>query len=256
MQEVIAVFQPGVRHLMAGQGLAGVHCGAAWWEVDTPDDYELHDAFKPVEPTNRTIRLPRPGPDRPSFASPCSSRYRWVPVACGQRSASAWRVTSATTGRADSHSKVSTCGEGLLSRPRPRRRAPDSTHALFGHLRRGARRGLIRNDRDLDLGSWPSRRAPAFRDRMLEHGYGVIENGHKLSVVHPGSAAVRGHGCASLPRRLGHHQQQRGPRPAFATVPEQARGNHRGATGGRAGGASACGPEGFLTAVYGDWRIP
>jgi hypothetical protein len=131
---------------------------------------------------------------------------------------------------------------------------------LLGCVRDGQ---LIRGDHDLDLGvmARDAGKLPALRERMLRHGFQVrIENSEKVSFVHPRHPrlfldldVVRPHprgwviiNADADPRRRFHYLF---PGPVFDRVaPARLAGQLDVTIPGDA--------EGFLTAVYGNWRVP
>ncbi len=122
---------------------------------------------------------------------------------------------------------------------------------------------FIRGDHDLDLGIPEAEfdRLPALREAMLGHGFRVrIESRYKLSFVHPRHPhllidldVIRPHrdgwaitNADSDPARLFHY---RFPQAVFA----DSRAMRLAGIGDVLVPAD---PEGFLTAVYGDWSRP
>lgn len=261
--------------LMAGEGLWPVFtAGLAWWEVDTPDDYErCTDAFKPVPADESDDPAP------PSAGSRIVSflrqprvpwRYRWVPVIA--RTAIRHPVRTAGYVRDYRAGQLSLEGLDLLVNgpsvlalvQREAHRAGLRPMLLWGTLLGAVRdEGFIRNDRDLDLGIMEaeSARLPAFREAMLEHGYRVrIENGDKLSVVHPGHPRLFVDVDVVHPFRDGWAITNSNAVPGRLFRYLFRNSVFEGTTAARLGDELdvllPAEPEGFLTAVYGDWRIP
>jgi hypothetical protein len=131
---------------------------------------------------------------------------------------------------------------------------------LLGQTRDGR---LLRNDDDLDLGvrSFEAPRLPALRDAMKAHGFRVrVEDQYKLSLVHPRHPRLfvdidvvhpwkEGWAITNAnadPRRVFRY---RFPRRVFAET-RLARFSDGMVV------RTPADPEGFLSAVYGDWRVP
>ena len=131
---------------------------------------------------------------------------------------------------------------------------------LLGCVRDG---GFITGDHDIDLGvmATDADRLPELRDRMQRFGFGVrIENDDKLSLVHPEHPNLyididvvksQRDGWAITMRdveswKLFHYHFQR---TVFADT-------KRWQFAHRLNVRVPADPDGFLTAVYGDWRVP
>jgi hypothetical protein len=130
---------------------------------------------------------------------------------------------------------------------------------LLGCTREG---GLIRGDHDLDLGVMATDAAhlPKFRDRMKRRGFGVrIENEHKLSLVHPRHPRLYIDIDVVSPHRGGwsitNPNADSGRRFRYH-FPAQVFADTKPASFAGLSVRVPHDPEGFLTAVYGDWRIP
>lgn len=262
--------------LMHGAGLWPVFtAGLPWWEVDTAADYARCDAEV------RQAGHPAPEPSRASGSAIARTRdlirYRRLP----------WRwawvpsvLRGAVTRPSRTAAMVRTFRAGGLSRPGldlavngmrilrtlldEARRSDLEVMLLWGTLLGCVRDGgLIRGDHDLDLGVMASdaHRLGILRDRMLRRGYRVrIEDSEKLSLVHPRHPqlfldldVVRPHprgwvivNANADPRRHFHYVF---PPAVFAT---RARARLAQTLDVTVPGDA----EGFLTAVYGDWRTP
>jgi choline kinase len=259
--------------LMAGTGLWPVFtAGMPWWEVDTAEDYaRCQAAFEGPDTTAarmtpgtwarirdlmRERRLPW--------------RLAWLPTV--MRSALSNPVQAAAHVRAFRGGALSRDGLDLAVNGLPflrllldeARQTDITVMLLWGTLLGCVRDGqLIRGDHDLDLGvmARDAGKLPALRERMLRHGFQVrIENSEKVSFVHPRHPrlfldldVVRPHprgwviiNADADPRRRFHYLF---PGPVFDRVaPARLAGQLDVTIPGDA--------EGFLTAVYGNWRVP
>ena len=259
--------------LMAGSGLWPVFtAGLPWWEVDTAEDYaRCRAAFEATEPGDNALapgtwtrirdlmrerRLPW--------------RLAWLPTV--MRSALANPVQAAAHVRAFRNGALSRDALDLAMNGLPFLRllieeAECSNVAvvlLWGTLLGCVRDGqLIRGDHDLDLGvmARDAGKLPALRERMLQRGFKVrIENSEKLSFVHPRHPRLfldldivrpdpRGWVIINAdadPRRRFHYVF---PHAVFDRL-------GRARLAGQLDVTVPGDPEGFLAAVYGDWRIP
>ena len=258
--------------LMQGRGLWPVYsAGLPWWEIDTPEDYaRCQEALSQAEAS--------PPPARSLAESMVSIlrdprvpwRFRVLPsvirLAAHEPRRAVRHVPSFLTGDLDLHGlDLMMSGPSLLELMlvechRAGLRPMLLWGTLLGCLRDG---GFIRGDHDLDLGilDAESSRLPALRAAMLRHGFRIRkEDPCKLSFVHPQHPrlyldldVVRPHrdgwvitNADADPSRLLHY---RFPHAVFA--------------GSRAMTLADVGevfvpadPEGFLTAVYGDWSQP
>ena len=262
--------------LMAGDGLWPVFtAGLPWWEVDTADDYaRCLAAFE---------RQPRPAAEAPR--RPSSAWLRARDITRHPRLPWRWEWLPAVMHEAAIHplrtaSHVRAYRKGTLSRDGldlavngirflrmlldDARRAGVEVMLLWGTLLGCVRDGsLIRGDQDLDLGVMARDAAGlgAVRDGMLARGFRVrIANDEKLSFVHPRHPrlfvdidVVRPH-----PRGWVIINADADPRRRFHYVFPPAVFDHlrRARLAGRLDVTMPGDAEGFLTAVYGDWRVP
>ena len=259
--------------LMAGSGLWPVFtAGLPWWEVDTAEDYARCRAAleppvaeeAPITPGTwarlrdlmRERRLPW--------------RLAWLPTV--MRSALANPVQAAAHVRAYRHGELSRGALDLLMNGLPFLRllmeeakgCDITTILIWGTLLGCVRDGqLIRGDHDLDLGvmARDAGKLPVLRERMLQRGFRVrIENSEKLSLVHPRHPGlyldldvVRPH-----PRGWVIINADADPRRRFHYVFPHSVFDHLGHArlAGQLDVTVPGDPEGFLAAVYGDWRTP
>jgi choline kinase len=259
--------------LVAGSGLWPVFtAGLPWWEVDTVEDYaRCRAAFDDVPAEDDTItpgtwarlrdlmrerRLPW--------------RLAWMPLML--RSALTNPVQAAAHIRAFRSGALSRDALDLVINGLPFLRlliaeaeASDITiMLLWGTLLGCVRDGqLIRGDHDLDLGvlARDAGKLPVLRERMLQRGFKVrIENSEKLSLIHPRHRrlyldldVVRPH-----PRGWVIINADADPRRRFNYVFPHAVFDHLrpARLAGQLDVTIPGDPEGFLTSVYGDWRIP
>jgi choline kinase len=264
--------------LMDGDGLWPVFTASLpWWEIDTADDLARCNADNVVRPTTTAIREPVPA--RPPLAARAASFLRsphlpatldWArpivapfcrnPLAVG-RSVRAFQAGKLSFGGLDLAANGPAFLRMVLSEARTTGMEPFVLWGtLLGCIREG---GFITGDHDIDLGVMhtDAHRLPGLRDRMKRHGFEVrIENVSKLSLVHPlhprlyiDIDVVRPHRDGWVITSYGrdsrtrlHYHFEAG---VFANV--------KSATFTRAMTVRVPDDaEGFLTAVYGNWRIP
>ena len=259
--------------LMAGEGLWPVFtAGLPWWEVDTAEDYaHCRAAFDPSESRDESLtpgtwarlrdlmrerRLPW--------------RLAWLPTV--MRSGLANPVQAAAHVRAYRHGELSRGALDLVMNGLPFLRllieeangCDVPLMLLWGTLLGCVRDGqLIRGDHDLDLGVMARDvgKLPILRERMRQHGFKVrIENSEKLSLVHPRHPSlyldldvVRPH-----PRGWVIINADADPRRRFNYIFPRTVFEHlaHARLGGQLDVTVPGDPEGFLAAVYGDWRTP
>ncbi|MEO7218464.1 MAG: NTP transferase domain-containing protein [Gemmatimonadaceae bacterium] len=265
--------------LMRGHGLRPVFtAGLPWWEVDTADDLARCNADNSAAPTRhsgRTEPEPIPPPLGARIASFIRSPHmpwslRWVsltsrglfrhPVIVA-RSVRAFRAGHLSYRALDLTANGPRFLRLVLSEARTLGFEPFLLWGtLLGCIRDG---GFITGDHDIDLGvmATDADRLPELRDRMKRFGFGVrIENDDKLSLVHPEHPHLyididvvrpQRDGWAITMRdvdllRLFHYHFQA---PVFADT-KRAQFAHRLKV------RVPADPDGFLAAVYGDWRVP
>lgn len=262
--------------LMQSGGLWPVFtAGLPWWEIDSADDLERctreHRAhvtsLAPAPPASRA--LPGIGLAR-RVASLKWGRFRWVPPTIAPLARHPLRVAGDVkrhlTGRLSLRGlDLAANGEHFLRLAYAEARAVGLEPLLVWGTLLGCVRhaGFITGDHDIDLAVMASEahRLPAWRDRLFRRGFNLrIENDCKLSVVHPrhprlfidvdvvvphrdGWAIINKN--ADPVRRFVYHF----PRAVFDGAREAA--FERGLTV-----RIPADPEGFLRAVYGDWRTP
>lgn len=258
--------------LMAGTGLWPVYtAGLLWFEVDTPEDYArcLASLEEPlpeaatVDPVTERVasflRQPR-----------IPWRFRWLPPVAGAmirhpirvgRLVRAFHAGQLTFEGLDLQVNGAAMLELLSAECR---RAGIQPLLLWGSLLGCIRDGgFIWNDRDIDLGVLESERdgLPRLSEAMLKRGFRIrIESETKLSFVHPSHPrlfldfdVVRRYrdgwvitNADADARRIFHYVF---PQHVFNEVREAR-------FGAGTNVLVPADPEGFLTAVYGDWTIP
>lgn len=258
--------------LMNGTGLWPVYtAGLPWHEVDTPEDYARYLASLAVAlPEAATV-----DPVTERLASFLRQpripwRFRWFPPVSGAMIRHPIRIARLVrafqAGRLTFEGlDLQANGAALLELLNLEcRRAGVRPFLLWGSLLGCIRDGgFIWNDRDIDVGVLESERdrLPRVREAMLQRGFRIrIESATKLSLVHPlhprlfldldivhryrdGWAITNADADAG---RIFHYVF---PLHVFNRVRDARFGS----------GSSVllpADPEGFLTAVYGDWRTP
>lgn len=262
--------------LMNGDGLWPVFtAGLHWWEVDTAAEYDrccAESANAPPEPAPGTVRpaitLERIGRFVRQPHTPWG--FRWVAPSLGSLAHRPLDVARQV--RAYRAGRLSLEGLDLaVNGARFLRLAQLAARAagfeplllwgtLLGCLREG---GFIAGDLDIDLGikADDAHRMAAYRALMLGWGFTVrVENAFKLSLVHPRHPrlfvdldVIRPHrdgwaitNAEADPRRRFHYHF---PMTVFA-------GSTSARFADRLEVAVPADAEGFLTAVYGQWRKP
>lgn len=266
--------------LMNGHGLWPVFtAGLPWWEVDTADDLARCNVDNAAMSKNQAPHsIPHPAPQPLSAARAASLiteprlpwRLRWLPIAIGQmfrRPALVARSVRALHAGALSLDGLDLAvnGPGLLRIALSAARAADFEPfllwgTLLGYIRDG---GFIWDDHDIDMGVMDADadRLPAYRERMKLRGFHVrIENGDKLSMVHPRHPrlyididVVRRHRdgwCITNrdadPQKIFRYHFPSGVFDGTKQAPFAQR------LMTQIPGDAA----GFLAAAYGDWRVP
>lgn len=257
--------------LMAGEGLWPVYTAdLPWFEIDTPEDYaRCIDAFTPPPPLpSQRVAL---GRKLWSFVREPRLPWRWHWLPHVSRTAAHHPLRTLRYLPAFLADELSQDGFDLqVSGPRLLRELLTEARALdlhpvllwgtlLGCVREG---GFIRNDRDIDLGvmAEDAHRLPALRDRMLQRGYQVrLEHDHKLSLRFPGLRTLFLELDVVRPFKGGwaitnadEHPHRRfhyrfGAEVFGATRPARLAGSDV---------LLPADPEGFLEAVYGEWRVP
>lgn len=265
--------------LMNGHGLWPVFtAGLPWWEVDTADDLARCSADNAATSKNRAPHSTADPAPQPLTAARVVSlftdprlpwRLRWLPMALGPMFRHPALVARGV--RALHAGRLPLDGLDLvLNGRRLLRTALSEAHAvgfepfllwgtLLGEIRDG---GFIWGDHDIDLGlmDTDADRLSEYRERMKRRGFGVrIENEDKLSMVHPHHPhlfididVVRRHrdGWCITNRDADPQKIFRYHFPAGVFA-----GTKRAPFAQRLTTRIPANADGFLAAVYGDWRI-
>ena len=257
--------------LIAGDGLWPVYAaGLPWWEIDTLEDYlrcqAAHDGSNGAAPPASLASF---GMLRSFIAQPrIPHRYAWVPKAARigwrhpirtvQRSAALHR-RRLTTDALD----LQVNGDRILSIAlREAERAGLAPMLLWGSLLGCIRDGgFIPGDRDIDLGIMQreAARLPTWRDAMMQRGFARrIENEYKLSLVHPSHPRlfVDIDIVRQTPDGWAITNADADPQRVFHYVfAPDVFGDARPVVFNRRHTVRLpANPEGFLSAVYGDWH--